>query len=590
MITLSEHGISFDAQNDIPDWTKTEFNDDNWAAAVEMGAPPIEPWNNLFLRPIPFWKDSDIRSYENLSDLTFPISGPSEIKGTLPANIQVYPWMSLQAETGREVRIKVERHKFNSIYKTKRGDQSFEVPAWGNGHHVDYFIPEGVKVLELGYRETGYPIDLTGSFSATDEWMNVLWKKAVTTQRLCMRDSFMDCPDRERSSWPGDYANMIELCGYAFGGTADDMIRKSFAELVGWKTKDGILWGAVPTGRFIGSYREIPAQSQAALSIGLRDYWRNSGDISFLEFMYSHVRDYLLKIYHLNPDGSVNHRGPWKKAWGPGTQCWYDWKSEQDLPLMDQTWYACCMLTLSEFAQVLDYPEDKKECLTRWERIKSFISNWWSQEKGGYHSPDYAFLPDSRGNALAVLANLVPQEYFQPITEVLRSRMNNSIYMEKYVIDALFRLKRPDLALERIQQRYGPSLESKYSTLPEHFEEESNHAWGVGPAATLIREVVGLKPDRPGWKIFLIQPADVRTEQCSASINTPHGTISVKIERLPAKWTLEIFCPDGISGRVLLPLKFNTVTSKVSSHSALKVYEYWELPIQTGTNLITATV
>ncbi|MDQ3813192.1 MAG: hypothetical protein M3347_04480, partial [Armatimonadota bacterium] len=458
----------------------------------------------------------------------------------------------------------------------------FEVPAWGNGHNVTYSIPAGVQVLDLGYRQTAYPAKPVGSFTSSETWMNVLWAKAVTTLRVCMRDSFMDCPDRERSPWPGDYANMIELCGYALDRRADHLIRKSFAELVGWKTPDGILWGAVPTGRFAESYREFPAQSQAAIAVGLRDFWMQSGDRSFLEAVYPAVRDYLLRLYKQDADGRVEHRGPWKTAWGPGTQSWYDWGTEPDAALMDQTWYASSLQTLAAFAQALGKTEDAAECNTRWERIRQFLPQWWDDKQGGYRSPQFTFAPDPRGNALAVCAGVAPAAHQESLAELLRTRTTNSIYMEKHVVDALFRLDRPDLALARIRQRYAFELASPYTTLPERFGEDSNHAWGVGPAAALIREIVGLKPDRPGWQQFSIQPADMAIARCAATVPAPLGALSVTVERSEERWTLEIICPSGATGRVLLPARFQRLESTPTATAKQNAQGQWEMAIQPG--------
>jgi len=73
-----------------------------------------------------------------------------------------------------------------------------------SGEGLIYTIPAGVKVLEVKYRETGYPTELAGSFRCNDEDYNVLWKKAARTLYLCIREHYMDCPDRERREWLGD--------------------------------------------------------------------------------------------------------------------------------------------------------------------------------------------------------------------------------------------------------------------------------------------------------------------------------------------------------------------------------------------------
>ena len=87
----------------------------------------------------------------------------------------------MRGDEGAEIRVQIERDKKTTLYTTREGDQVFEVPAWGNGHHVSYEIPAGVELLEADYRETGYGADFSGSFSCSDADLTRLWKKAART-------------------------------------------------------------------------------------------------------------------------------------------------------------------------------------------------------------------------------------------------------------------------------------------------------------------------------------------------------------------------------------------------------------------------
>ena len=37
--------IRFDAREDLGPWTRPGFDDADWPAAVELGRPPVSPWN-----------------------------------------------------------------------------------------------------------------------------------------------------------------------------------------------------------------------------------------------------------------------------------------------------------------------------------------------------------------------------------------------------------------------------------------------------------------------------------------------------------------------------------------------------------------
>jgi alpha-L-rhamnosidase len=68
---LPEYSIRFDARNDIGNWFTKNYPVDKWSNEKMLGKPPIAPWNNLVLRPIPQWKDSKLLSYVQAP--TFPL-------------------------------------------------------------------------------------------------------------------------------------------------------------------------------------------------------------------------------------------------------------------------------------------------------------------------------------------------------------------------------------------------------------------------------------------------------------------------------------------------------------------------------------
>ena len=127
----------------------------------------------------------------------------------LPHNAQFQPWIEVEAPSGKTILFDstnpfVPAIQVTQQYITKSGKQSYEVPNWISGEGALYTIPAGVTVTAVKYHETGFDTGFNGSFSCNDNDYNVLWQKATRTCYLCMRDHYMDCPDRERSEWLGD--------------------------------------------------------------------------------------------------------------------------------------------------------------------------------------------------------------------------------------------------------------------------------------------------------------------------------------------------------------------------------------------------
>lgn len=64
-----------------------------------------------------------------------------------------------------------------------------------------FTLPAGVTIHGLKYRETAYNAAITGAFSSDEPFLDRLWEKARRTLLVTMRDTYMDCPDRERAQW-----------------------------------------------------------------------------------------------------------------------------------------------------------------------------------------------------------------------------------------------------------------------------------------------------------------------------------------------------------------------------------------------------
>ena len=86
-------------------------------------------------------------------------------------------------------------------YITKNGRQSYESLGWMNGDELYIIYPADAKINinAVGYRETGFGCDFEGSFTCSDAIINRFWDKAMRTLYVNMRDTYFDCPDRERA-------------------------------------------------------------------------------------------------------------------------------------------------------------------------------------------------------------------------------------------------------------------------------------------------------------------------------------------------------------------------------------------------------
>ena len=551
----SEYPVIFDARADLPGWTEPGYDDARWEAAVNKGVPPAKPWGELVRRPIPFFRYSEPRKYENASALNTLQSGSVEAVAYLPANLQVYPRFKVVARAGCKITVQPEHSYEATDYITRDGEQSFEVPAWGNGHFVTYRIPDGVKVLSLDYRETGYDADFAGEFRCEDSALEKLWLKCARSVYVNLRDNFMDCPDRERSQWPGDMANSLPAGAFLLDRRADAIGAKALREFLNWQAPNGVLWGAVPSGRFRGSYREFPAQSLALIAVGFPFYVNHTGDRVLAAEAVPRIRRYLLDCWPMNGDGLPEPR-PTKPGWNAGTCEWMDWGKQIDRCLLETAWYAWALAGFDSIRHAAELPPDPVVAARRSAIASAFDRVFWDDSVHAYRSNGFKEPPDDRGNAIAVCAGLAPSQRNAELARLFATRDGASIYMEHYVLDALFILGSPEAAMARLKRRYADCIASPCTTLPEDFGQtglQTNHAWGAAVATTLVQHLAGVRPTEPGCGAVAVEPCPAGLNQFELRFPSIRGAIDVSWACSGATASLKVTLPKTSTGTVVVP-------------------------------------
>lgn len=554
-VRLPESSLCYDARKDPGEWTSEGFDDSSWQGAKELGTPPCAPWNKLVLRPIPQWKDFGLKDYENNNEI--PSQSTEEpIVCKLPANLQVTPYLKVETKAGQVIDIRTDHFMGGSEpnvqarYITKDGVQEYENLGWMNGEEVIYSLPKGIKILELKYRETGYDTELVGHFHCSDDFFNRLWEKARRTLYVTMRDTYMDCPDRERSQWWGDEVNEGGETFYTFDCASHLLQKKGMYELINWQKPDGVIFSPVPAGNWD---KELPCQMLASVGyFGFWNYYLNTGDLQTISDLYDGVKRYL-NVWSILPNGTLAMReGGW--TWG-------DHGMHKDMELMQNTWYYLALKGIRNMALVLGKENDAHDLQLRMDKFKpAFNQFFWTGN--GYRHPEYNGETDDRGQALAVVAGLADDEKYPALYKIFTTTEYSSPYMEKYVIEALFMMGEDEYALHRLKKRFGPMVnDPDCSTLWEVWGNSNdgftggstNHAWSGGGLTLLSQYVCGIAPIEPGYKKFLVAPRPVNLTSASTSQESVNGRIEVAFEKRSSEFELNLLVPENTSALVKLP-------------------------------------
>lgn len=551
---LAERNMWYDARDSVGDFMSESYDDSAWESATLIAKAGALPFGDLYASDMPlikFGELTDLKSAESVLGET--LTEDRTLTFALPENMQFSPYFELEAPAGKKITYYTDTFTiggtttgtFKDTYVTKEGAQSYESYPWRSGSELIVEAEAGVKFTRIGYRPSGYGSERTGEFVSSDEDLNVLWEKCANTLELCMRDSFMDCPERERGPYMGDATNEMDIAYYAMDTDALALIKKTILACVGWTGKDKLIPSRAPSNKS----HEIPAQS-LAFSTAVYNYLMQTGDTETVKAYYAALIEYL-KVWNVDEDGMPVYRA--------GEWTWTDWGSGADVGLIQVCWYYYSMACAQNMADALGISADDAFLNERMAGMRASFDELYKKADGFRSGDDL----DDRANALAVLSGLAGEDDYALVTGVLRDVRLASPFMERFVLEALCVMGEYELAAERMKLRYGEMIDSDYTTIWELFDGleggTPNHGWSCGPLMILSRYFGGIAPTAAGYESYEIAPQAL-FDSLKTSVDTVKGRISMEYVRSSGGTTFTLTTVDA-DCTVRIPLEFGEVES-----------------------------
>lgn len=618
---LGEYAEVYDAAKG-DNWITAAYNpaDEGWEKAVKQGHAGDAPWNTLVKRPTSLIKDYGITwlSLED-ADVSDTSDGGTLYTFRLPSNIQYSPCWKLGAATeeGKECRAYSETKDMSGLdmtYLTRIGEQVYNSKTWISGDMLYFSIPEGVEVVSLGYRQSGYAISkgedsaFAGSFSGTtreenDTFYDTLWQKAANTLYVCMRDGYMDCPDRERGQYIGDVLWEMEESFYCMGPEADALSAKAIREICAGQIAyevDGETLYAMSSIEPIASVHEIPVQELAAAEAAW-EYYLYTGDESVPRDCFNALYNYLTNYSfekHGDYKGTIRMRKeselyPTYNLKNSKLSQWTDWGKNQDTRVSINCWWYLAAKALRSMANLESVQATDEQIAYLEENMNAVEENFekfWNEELHAYASTwddawyqreemeDGTHLVDDRVNAMAVLTGLADESHYEDIRDVFMGTdstpayENAGIWMEKAVLEALYRMGYADDAMTRMKSRYEEIVaDDTSSTLPEAWPDTSiyvngsstkNHGWSGGPLYVLSRYAAGIEPTEAGYASWRVRPQTGAFTEIAEVVPSAIGSIRMEITTGQSSLQMSVTSPGG-EAEIWVPASSeDTVTSE----------------------------
>tara|TARA_R110002096_G_scaffold9533_3_gene37597 strand:- start:39053 stop:41434 length:2382 start_codon:yes stop_codon:yes gene_type:complete len=559
---VNAYNVKFDARVGMDDWSENawyalNYNDKAWDTPVEKGAANSKPWGALVKRAIPQWNDRGLTNYEALTldanqrEIKLPFKNTTDslvvIHAKLPFNKQITPYLKVNSEAGKTIVATTDNpfNMLNGTYITKDGVQAFESYSWINGHVVEYTIPAGVEVLELKYRWTGVG-EMTGTFKTSDSYFTRLWWMARNTLYVCARNSYMDCPDRERGLWIGDVADQTGAVFYTLDEPGRLLLKKGIDNTIAYRKGDTIQGLAPGFGAYRGKSSELTGQSLQYIDQGIWQYYYNTGDKATLKNAYPAVLNYL-KLWEMQENGLPEHR--------KGYANWVDWGIDTDPTPTNVVLYYMALKAAKNMATTLQKNED-----IAWynKRIKSINENfekeyWQGNRYGSKEKP-----VEERVSALAVISGLANKEHYNILVDsILLPVQKSSPHMEWMAEEAIMLTGQYDKGLERMKQRYEEQVNLKWlTTLYEKYQPKLrgtyNHAWNA-PNYVLSRYIAGVKATDIAWSTYEVKPNLAHMTSVKQVVPSVKGDITVDVNTTENTYQLDLISPEKTIATIYIP-------------------------------------
>lgn len=397
-----------------------------------------------------------------------------------------------------------------------------------------------VQIRNIQLIESTYPVNYIGSFSCSDTRLNRIWEISACTMKLCMEDTFTDCPLYEQTLWVGDARNESLFAYNLFGST--DIAKRCIQLAAQSLDKYPIVGSQVPSSWDC----LLPAWS-FLWGISVWDYYWFTDDTKFLKKIFPAV------IKNLKgAETFVDKRGLFS---GPFWNM-FDWAGiDQDhkTVLHNSMFLVGCINAALKCAKVLG-DQTHTIWLQRFRRqLRRSINNFWNEKKKAYPDSihDNGLISDSISQHTSFLSILYGIIEKKNIKDALKNVINppqamvrvGSPFAILYLYETLEKMHLEEEIIKSIYNSYLPMLDADATTVWESFSTGTTgknnfptrshcHAWSAAPVYFLDRIILGIRQTSPAGKSFEIRP------QITKGITWAKGTAATANGPIKVSWSL----------------------------------------------------
>ncbi|MBL8028249.1 MAG: alpha-L-rhamnosidase N-terminal domain-containing protein [Fibrobacteres bacterium] len=448
-------------------------------------------------------------------------------------------------------------HRNGFRYVCKEGWNNFTSIKRRSGRFIFLTIrntSRPVNIRQVNFIESTYPVEFRGSFNSSNREFARIWDISARTLKLCMEDTFTDCPLYEKTLWIGDMRNEAIFSYPVFG--AEDLVRRCI-RLGGESLERYPLVGAqVPSGWDM----LIPAWS-FLWGISVWEYYFHSGDRKFLKESFRWVIKNIKNASKLTDKRGL-FSGPF---WN-----FFDWSGNdyQKESVIHNTLLLIGAIDAAvKCADALQLKKDKSDLLAIRKRFTVNAQKQWDKKRGNW--PDSW---DNDGNPspkttqhniyLGLLYDVVPaKEKSKAIDKLLNPPpgmiVSGSPFAIQFLWETLDKTGKHEEIINAITKNYSPMLDIGSTTVWETFPKALQsmgsfptrshcHAWSSAPIYFIHRLILGLKQTGIGGSSFEVSPVVTGQDWAEGTNNTIKGPIHCSWHKKGKTLDIKVKAPKGV--------------------------------------------
>ena len=426
-----------------------------------------------------------------------------------------------------------------------------------SGRHVFITVRDAAKPVELRrfcLVESTYPVERKAAFKCSDPLLEQTWEIAERTLKLCMEDTFTDCPLYEQTLWVGDARNESLYAYRAFD--AVDIGRRCIR----------LAAESMEILPFVGC--QVPSAWDCVLpawsflwGISVWDHYEYTGDKAILADHWPAVMQ--------NIDGAasfVDERGLFS---GPfwNLMDWAGIDQNQHTVLHNTMLLVGAIDAAIKAAKVLGKAKDAARLRAMRRRFVAATLATMDQKTGYFPDSFHDDGKPSKGRSihtvfLSYLYDMLPAKDAKRAAAIMakppkRLTPVGTPFAIQYLFEAMEKVGLGPQVVDRIREEYGVMLRRGATTVWETFATSGFncdgyptrspcHAWSSAPMHFLPRIVLGIQQTKPGGAAFDISPTPCGLSWAEGQVATPRGPVKVSWEIKGKELVVKASAPKGV--------------------------------------------